>query len=119
MTAVAAVERRHCGGFRVVNLSDLAPVLPSAVNISRGSAAHAVREQAGDTGSPVAARHLANASVTDKCVQDFAVALGISCVSRICQYLGIRHMLNHGWALIRTRLLLLLAVIACRGFANT
>ena len=33
---------------------------------------------------------------------DFAVAPGIICVSVICQFLGFRHMLNRGWALIRT-----------------
>ena len=39
---------------------------------------------------------------TRECARDFVAAPGINCVSRICQYLGIRHMLNRGWALIRT-----------------
>ena len=54
---------------------------------------------------------------TRECARDFAVAPGIICVSRICQYLGVRHMLNRGWALIRTHAYLLM--LRCQTYVES
>ena len=52
---------RQLYGLRVVDPSDLVPVLPSIVNNAGRVSRPAIHEQAGDTGSPVAVRHPSDA----------------------------------------------------------